>query len=166
MLVCVLYTVKICIHMLRLMNESITCVALGRLLDLFINRKVVCDSLPESSQTREGHTRLLLRLVRKPVGQLAHFFHLLSRGSSSISLVPSLFIALLMVYTHTHMHTYTLIWLQFTSWHKARKKSEMPSRLERQGRHQGFSKSLSFLFLYDCYKISTLYRQFGWTIHI
>lgn len=91
--------------MLRLMNESSTCVALGRLLDLFLSTNKSCVTVCLNPVKPVRHTSLLLCLVRKPVGQLAHFFHLLSRGSS-ISVVPSLFIALLMVHTHTCTRIY------------------------------------------------------------
>lgn len=97
--------IYIYIHMLRLMNESSTCVALGRLLDLFLSTNKSCVTVCLNPVKPVRHTSLLLCLVRKPVGQLAHFFHLLSRGSS-ISVVPSLFIALLMVHTHTCIRIY------------------------------------------------------------
>lgn len=144
--------------MLRLMNESSTCVALGRLLDLFLSTNKSCVTVCLNPVKPVRHTSLLLCLVRKPVGQLAHFFHLLSRGSS-ISVVPSLFIALLMVHTHTCIRIYfNLITIYNLTQGKKEKWNAVATRATRATSRVFKVTFISFLFFFFFCVIVTKYQ--------
>lgn len=102
MMVC--FYIEICIY---LTNEGKTCVALGRLLDLFINRKVVCDSLPESSQTREPYA---VTFSAQTCGATCAFLSLAFTRQMHIGSAISIYRIVDGSFVHTHTHN-TYIYL-------------------------------------------------------